>query len=66
LYAGPNDELEFGERIIQLLDDEELREKMGRLNRERIEEKLSWEHTSGELLTAYGSLLGEPTGTEGR
>jgi glycosyltransferase involved in cell wall biosynthesis len=66
LYAAPNDEIEFGERIIQLLDDEELRENMGRRNRERIKKELSWEHTSEELLKAYGSLLGEPTGTEGR
>jgi glycosyltransferase involved in cell wall biosynthesis len=66
LYAAPNDEIEFGERIIQLLDDEELRETLGRRNRERIEKELSWEHTGRELLKAYGSLLGEPTGTEGR
>ncbi len=66
LYVTPNDEIEFGEKIIQLLDDEALRESMGRLNRERIREELSWEHTSKELLRAYGSLLGEPAGTEGR
>jgi glycosyltransferase involved in cell wall biosynthesis len=66
LYAAPNDEIEFGEKIIQLLDDEELRESMGRRNRERIKETLSWEHTGKELLKAYGSLLGEPAGTEGR
>ena len=66
LYVTPNDEIEFGEKIIQLLDDEALRESMGRLNRERIRDELSWEHTSKELLRAYGSLLGEPAGTEGR
>ena len=66
LYVTPNDEIEFGEKMIQLLDDEALRESMGRLNRERIREELSWEHTSRELLRAYGSLLGEPAGTEGR
>jgi len=66
LYAAPNDEIEFGEKIIQLLDDEELRESMGRRNRDRIKDELSWEHTSKELLKAYGSLLGEPVRTEGR
>lgn len=65
LYATANDEIEFGEKIIQLLDDEELREKMGGRNRERIQKELSWEHTSKELLKAYGALLGDPSQTEG-
>jgi glycosyltransferase involved in cell wall biosynthesis len=66
LYASPNDEIEFGEKIIQLLDDEGRRAEMGGRNRERIENELSWEHTSKELLKAYGSLMGVPGRTEGR
>ncbi len=58
LYAMPNDEIEFGERIIQLLDDPRLRERMGEMNRKRIEDKLCWEHTSTELIKAYDSLFG--------
>ncbi|MBD3349058.1 MAG: glycosyltransferase [Candidatus Eisenbacteria bacterium] len=58
LYATPNDEIEFGEKIIQLLDDEELRSSMGEENRERIVEELAWEHTSEELKRAYEHLLG--------
>jgi len=61
LYATPNDEIEFGEKIIQLLDDDALRGEMERKNRERITQELSWEHTSKELLKAYGSLLGDPS-----
>ncbi len=57
LYAAPNDEIEFGERIIQLLDDEQLRESMGKANRERILKELSWEHTSAALLKAYAHLF---------
>jgi glycosyltransferase involved in cell wall biosynthesis len=60
IYATPNDEIEFGEKIIQLLDDEKLRVEMGSRNRERIESELSWEHTSRVLLEAYESLLGPP------
>lgn len=59
LYASPNDEIEFGDRIIQLLDDEELRAAMGSGNRERVEGVLSWEHTSEELLKAYAALFAE-------
>jgi glycosyltransferase involved in cell wall biosynthesis len=58
LYAQPNDEIEFGDRIIQLLDDPELRTEMGTRNRARIERELSWEHTSKELLNAYAHLFG--------
>lgn len=64
VYATPNDEIEFGEKIIQLLDDEKLRTEMGRRNRERIESQLSWEHTSRVLLEAYESLLGPPPRAE--
>jgi glycosyltransferase involved in cell wall biosynthesis len=60
LYATPNDEIEFGEKIIQLLDDDELRQEMEQKNRKRVTEKLAWEHTSKELLKAYGWLLGAP------
>ncbi len=65
LYALPNDEIEFGERIIQLLDDADLRAAMGRRNRERIERELSWEHTSKELLNAYEALFDEGGDGEG-
>ena len=66
LYATANDEIEFGEKVIQLLDDEELRAAMGGRNMERIKEKLSWEHTSTVLLEAYGALLGGPSKAGGR
>ncbi len=58
LYAVPNDEIEFGERIIQLLDDPELRERLGKQNRKRIEESLCWEHTGEEIVRAYDALFG--------
>lgn len=59
LYATPNDEIEFGERIIQLLDDEKMREKMGVMNRERIASELSWEHTGQVVLQAYDALFSD-------
>jgi glycosyltransferase involved in cell wall biosynthesis len=65
LYATPNDEIEFGEKIIQLLDNPELRETMGRMNQARIESQLSWEHTREELLAAYAWLLGQGRAAEG-
>jgi len=58
LYATPNDEIEFGERIIQLLDDPELAASMGAVNRDRIVSELSWEHTGREVVRAYDALFG--------
>lgn len=65
LYASPNDEIEFGDRVVQLLDDEQLRGEMGRRSRERVERELSWEHTSKELLRAYAALFGTDGAGEG-
>jgi glycosyltransferase involved in cell wall biosynthesis len=58
LYATPNDEIEFGERILQLLDDPETAAAMGKINRERIVDRLSWEHTGREVVRAYDALFG--------
>ena len=56
LYAEPNNELNFAEHIMRLMDDPELREKMGRIGRQRIQAKLAWNHQETELLKAYQSL----------
>jgi glycosyltransferase involved in cell wall biosynthesis len=53
LYAVPNSVEDFADRIESLLDDRELRCKMGALGRRRIEEALSWEHSKKNLLLAY-------------
>ena len=42
LYAKRNDPYDFADKIIYLIDNEELRKKMGKLGRERIEKELSW------------------------
>jgi len=57
LYAPPNDVRAFAERIVQLLDDDALRMKLGQLGRMRVEQELSWEHSRGALLDAYARAL---------
>lgn len=57
LYAVPNSVEDFADQIESLLDDEELRCKMGALGRRRIEEALSWEHSKKSLLQAYEALF---------
>src|SRR5207249_11159203 len=57
LYAVPNRVDDFANKIETLLDDEELRLKMGAIGRKRIEEELSWVHTSKNLLLVYKMLF---------
>ncbi len=57
LYAIPNLVEDFADRIETLLDDDELRLKMGALGRQRVEEELSWDHSKKNLLLAYGRLF---------
>ncbi len=56
LYAEDNNEEDFARKIITLLDDPELRKKLGDYGRKRFEEKLSWERSTQQLLAAYRSL----------
>ena len=56
LYAQRNDVVDFAEKIVRLLDDEELRRRMGEFGRRRVQEVLSWEHEAPRLLEAYRSL----------
>ena len=59
LYARPNDAVDLAERIVELLDDAERREQMGRLGRERVERELAWRYEEPKLLEAYAALFGE-------
>lgn len=60
LYAKPNDEIEFANKILQLLDSPDLQEKMGAEGRRRMEEMLEWRHQAPKLLDAYASPYLKP------
>jgi glycosyltransferase involved in cell wall biosynthesis len=55
-YARDNDEVDFGQKIIELLDDPARREVMGRAGYDRFRNELSWEHSTVQLIAAYKSL----------
>ncbi|MFW6173846.1 MAG: glycosyltransferase family 4 protein [Elusimicrobiota bacterium] len=57
LYAKANDEVDFANKILVLLDNENLRKKMGEIGRKRVKEKFSWENAEKELNKAYKSLF---------
>ncbi|MCZ6515474.1 MAG: glycosyltransferase family 4 protein [Acidobacteria bacterium] len=57
LYARPDDSLDLAEKILTLLDSEDLRKELGRRARRRIETELNWEREKATLLKAYETLL---------
>lgn len=57
LYAENNDEVDMGDKIIQLLGDNELRARMGDIGRKRVEAELAWEHEAPRLLAAYDEVF---------
>lgn len=58
LYAKPNLTEDFANKIETLLDDEQLRIKMGETGRQRMKDLLGWEHSKAQLICAYRKLLG--------
>jgi len=59
VYVQPNDEHEYAEAIVALVDDEPKRELMGKLARERVEQELAWNHQASAYLGVYERVLGE-------
>ena len=66
VYVKPNDVREYAEAIVRLLDDEQKRERLGKLGRTRVEQELAWCHQERAYLGVYRRLTGgakvlEPT-----
>ncbi len=57
LYARSNDPKDFAEKILELLDSEPLRHRLGDIGRSRIEESFNWETDRKSLLKAYETAL---------
>lgn len=58
LYVNQNNEKDFALKVIQLIDDSDMRQKMGDYGRKRVINKLAWEYEAPKLLGAYDALLG--------
>lgn len=56
LYSEPNNPTALAHKIIEAIDDSELRAKMGAYGRSRMENELGWEHQAQHLLSAYTKL----------
>jgi glycosyltransferase involved in cell wall biosynthesis len=57
LYAKPNDPIDFGQKILELIEDPERRARMGELGRSRIVNQLAWRYEQPKLLHAYDRLF---------
>lgn len=57
LYAESNDEMDFANKILELVGDPERREVMGKIGRERIDTRLAWSFQKKSLIDAYAKLF---------
>jgi glycosyltransferase involved in cell wall biosynthesis len=56
LYALPNDEADFAHKLAQLIEQPELRTKLGAIGRERVEQHLALKYQRERLLNLYSEL----------
>ncbi len=56
LYAQRNDSIDLAAKILALLDDLPLRQRMGAAGRRRVLNELAWNHEVPRLLAAYKAL----------
>jgi glycosyltransferase involved in cell wall biosynthesis len=57
LLAGQRDPHELAEKILQLLSDAPLRERMGRANREKFEQYYTHEHYGRQMIDVFDALI---------
>ncbi len=57
LYAKRNDALDLAANIVRLIDDPQMRQRMGDIGRRRVVEELSWAHETPKLLAAYDAVF---------
>jgi glycosyltransferase involved in cell wall biosynthesis len=57
VYVQPNDEQQYAEAIVAVLDDGPRRELMGKYARQRVEQELAWGHQEVTYLGVYERVL---------
>jgi glycosyltransferase involved in cell wall biosynthesis len=57
LYVKHNDVNDFAKKLCRLLDDEDLRTKMGDFGYNRVLNELSWEYEEKKLISFYQQIL---------
>jgi glycosyltransferase involved in cell wall biosynthesis len=57
VYVQPNDVHKYAEAIVELMDDEPRRSKLGMLGRERVERELAWTYQERAYLGVYRRVI---------
>jgi glycosyltransferase involved in cell wall biosynthesis len=57
VYVQPNDVHKYAQAIVELMDDEPRRLKLGMLGRERVERELAWRHQERAYVDVYRRLI---------
>lgn len=57
LYAKKNDPVDMALKIVQLMDDPALRQRMGEFGRNRVRNELEWRYEAPKLLAAYDAVF---------
>ena len=65
VYVQPNDERQYAEAIVALLDDEPRRSRMGKFARERVERELAWDYQESAYLGVYQQMVGQAKAGKG-
>ncbi len=60
VYVTPGDLHGYAQAIIDLMDDEPRRARLGRIGRARVEQELAWSHQERAYLDVYRGVLGQP------
>jgi glycosyltransferase involved in cell wall biosynthesis len=62
LYAESNDERDFARKLQRLMEDKEMRARMGELAQKRVRDELEWRHSAPNLLAVYKRLASSGPG----
>jgi glycosyltransferase involved in cell wall biosynthesis len=57
VYVVPNDVHDYARAIVELMDDEPRRSRLGSLGRARVEQELAWSHQQDAYLGVYRRLI---------
>ncbi len=60
LYAIPNDEADLARQLVTLIENPDLRDKLGAIGRQKVVTELDWKYQKEPLLSAYRSIAPEP------
>lgn len=58
IYVADDDEVGFAGAVGELLDQPEVRTRMGQFGRDRVEKSLSWQESRRQLVDFYNRLVG--------